>query len=461
MADQPSRGQGLVQPGLPTSLTPSSSRQRVSSNQVSGSAPPSRGTWPDPVLPQSFATFSAPVSPYYNVPNSWSQTQFLASSVSQQDLTQIPSYSSPPTVRPLSTTAAAVLLKPPSIATGYVASQPSAFLLQTSDVHPPLSAPASSTGLSYAYSHHRPPTQNSILPPVPNNSHHTPISSIHPSPLPSPPFPSPQPRIGTPIAPIPIRPVPYNNFDRAPSFHTPIPPAPPYFQIPPRPSPHIRLSPSLASPLSSMRPASISSLFLQNRPMSAPHHLLSPISPVLRQLPHSTPASPVLPTPVLPILNNNASVSTYTKPDFPNLSSIPLLSSANDWSKWHSAVLQVIEATGLYSHIVDILPADVLLDPTAYPSLPPIIDKARYTPEELDAYRSWWAQDDIVSFVLVGKLGPIPSSLIPPKHDAWGNPQRSARDILRILRTKYGVYNAASAALVRESVLSKKVRFFR
>ncbi|KAF5381798.1 hypothetical protein D9615_005519 [Tricholomella constricta] len=112
---------------------------------------------------------------------------------------------------------------------------------------------------------------------------------------------------------------------------------------------------------------------------------------------------------------------------------------------------------GLYSHIIDLLLPDLLLDPTAYPSLPPSIDKARYTPEELDAYRSWWTQDDIVSFVLVGKLRPVPSSLIPPKRDAWGNPQRSARDILRILRTKYGVYDAASAALVRESVLSKKV----
>ncbi|KAF5374000.1 hypothetical protein D9615_009908 [Tricholomella constricta] len=186
--------------------------------------------------------------------------------------------------------------------------------------------------------------------------------------------------------------------------------------------------------------------------MSAPQLLLLPLTPPFRQLPLSLPASPVLQHPPV-----QRTPSNYTKPDFPNLSSIPLLSSANDWGKWHSAVLQVIEATGLFDHIVDILPPDLLLDPTAYPSLPPVIDKARYTPEELDAYQSWWAQDDIVSFVLVSKLGPVPASIIPPKRDAWGNPQRSARDILRILRTKYGVFDAASAALVRESVLLKKV----
>ncbi|KAF5387864.1 hypothetical protein D9615_000299 [Tricholomella constricta] len=196
------------------------------------------------------------------------------------------------------------------------------------------------------------------------------------------------------------------------------------------------------------------------RPASAHVSILSPLSPYIQPplpyLPRSLPASPV-PRIVAPPPAPTRTNSTYTKPDFPNLTSIPFLSSASDWTKWHSAVLQVIEATGLFDHIADVLPPDVLLDPTAYPSLPPVIDRANYTPDELDSYKAWWAQDDIVSFVLLGKLGPIPLSLIPPKRDAWGNPQRTARDILRLLRTKYGVYDAGSAAIVQESILSKKV----
>ncbi|KAF5386021.1 hypothetical protein D9615_002402 [Tricholomella constricta] len=151
------------------------------------------------------------------------------------------------------------------------------------------------------------------------------------------------------------------------------------------------------------------------------------------------------------------STSPVSGTHFPNLSSIPLLSSVNDWSTWHSAALQVIEATGFFDHIVDVFSPDVLLDPTAYPSFPPPINIVQFTQEELEVYKSWWAQDDIVSFVLVGKLGPTLSSLIPSKRDTWGNPRRTARDILRILRTKYGVYDACSAAIVRDSVLSKKV----
>ncbi|KAF5383743.1 hypothetical protein D9615_003757 [Tricholomella constricta] len=201
------------------------------------------------------------------------------------------------------------------------------------------------------------------------------------------------------------------------------------------------------------------------RPFSAQNQRHAHFSP-LPLLPPALPLAPATP-PVpnaspLPPVRNRASTPTrslpsYTKPDFPNLASVPLLSSANDWFKWYTAVLQIIEATGLYDHIVDIPPAGLVVDPTAYPSLPPALDFANYTDEELEDYRTWWTLDDIVSFVLVGKLGPVPASLIPPKRDAWGSPQRSARDVLRILRVKYGVHDAGSAALVRESVLSKKV----
>ncbi|KAF5378189.1 hypothetical protein D9615_007558 [Tricholomella constricta] len=449
MADHPSRPQGLAQQVSTASLGPTPSRPRISSTSTSGSAPPTlHGPWPEPALPQSFAVSSAPVSPYYNLQNSWSQTQFFAPSTSQQDITQIPSYTSPPTLRPLSSSIP--LLKPPSLSNAYsgLAQSSTSRLLPTSGTPLPTSAPASSTGLSYASSHHRPPTRNSM--PLP--------ARTSPVPIPSPPVSIRRsPFLNEPAAPVPLRPIPFNNLTRTftPSIHTPVAPAPPYFQFNPNPAPsHYSPQPSPHTSRFSPR-LSVSSLHLPHRPMSVPTQSLTPISLPLHQFPYSLPASPALnPPAVLPVTR---SLSTYTKPDFPNLSSIPVLSTANDWTKWYSAVMQVIEATGLFAHVVDVLPSNVLLDPTAYPSLPPVIDKANFTPEELDAYRSWWTQDDIVSFVLVGKLGPIPASLIPPKRDAWGNPQRSARDILRILRTKYGVFDAASAALVRDTTLAKKV----
>ncbi|KAF5377192.1 hypothetical protein D9615_006455 [Tricholomella constricta] len=260
------------------------------------------------------------------------------------------------------------------------------------------------------------------------------------------------------------------------SPRTPVNPAPPYFTYPsPHAFPNQNYNPSPVSPLISVSSLPNSPFLLPRslpptpptRPFSAqnqrrthfsplPVPLFSPALPL-------TPATPPVPTvPTHPPTRHHAStpsrtVPFYTKPDFPNLASVPLLSSANDWSKWYAAVLQIIEATGLYDHIVDIPPAGLIVDPTAYPSLPPTLDFSNYTDEELEHYRTWWTLDDIVSFVLVGKLGPTPASLIPPKRDAWGNPQRSARDILRILRVKYGVYDAGSAALVREAVLSRKV----
>ncbi|KAF5370999.1 hypothetical protein D9615_010024 [Tricholomella constricta] len=343
-------------------------------------------------------------------------------------------------------------------------SDPIPFACTTSSPPPP---PASSIGLSYVSSAHLPIVQNHFPTPVRSPSVHTLPPTRH----------SFSPSIShaslhrpvDPVAPVPLRPILFDNINRtvSPSLHSPLAPAPPYFQHQynpvPNPSPQPNRSPAHSG--STFRSLSASSLLLPFRPASAPR--LSPLSPSLRlqQLPRSLPASPTVPplvslAPSPAAIQSTRLVSTYTKPDFPNLSnlsSIPLLTSANDWMKWHSAVLQVIEATGLYDHIIDVLPADFILDPTAYPSLPPQIDRAHYTPEELDLYKAWWTQDDVVSFVLLGKLGPIPLSLIPPKRDAWGNPQRTARDILRLLRTKYGVYDAGSAAVVRESVLAKKV----
>ncbi|KAF5378208.1 hypothetical protein D9615_007539 [Tricholomella constricta] len=443
------QAQGHAQPAQSTSLgSHPSNRRTLSVPNVLPSGP-----WLDPVVPQSFAVTSAPVSPYYNVLNSWSQSHFPS---------QSPSH-------PISVP----LLQPPPTFTGYAGPGlfPSQIPLHTSSnlrLRPP-TAPLSSMGLSYASSNHLPIIQTPAPTPV------APSSTAHGTSLPSHTLTSPfsvehPPRHlspHNPVAPIPLRPIPFVNRVVSPSFHTPLAPAPPYFQHQFNPVPNFPQRIHSASPtlthnslLRSLTP-SASSLHL---PRPASMHRLSPLSPFLHQLPLPAPTPPPLPLdpPALPLAHATLptpfrTISTYTKPDFPNLSSIPLLSSANDWSKWHSAVLQVIEATGLYDHIVDVLPHNVLLDPTAYPSLPPVIDRANYTPEQLEHYKTWWAQDDIVSFVLVGKLGSTPQSLIPPKRDAWGNPQRTARDVLHILRTKYGVYDANSAAIVRESVLSKKV----
>ncbi|KAF5374519.1 hypothetical protein D9615_009037 [Tricholomella constricta] len=466
MSSYPTRGRGSAQQGHPTILGPRSLiPRRVLSNPTRPSTtqrgPPPGATLLDPPLPQSFAVSSAPASPFFatqniplsssqhcNVhpPDSWSQTPFLPPTASQQDLTQVPSYSSPrptfpsPSLVPLPQVMHAPLLPPPP---------------------PP---PASSAGLSYVSSAHLPIVQHPFPTPVRSPSIHSLHSTHH---ILSPPVSHASlHRPIDPVAPVPLRPILFDNINRivSPSHHSSIAPAPPYFQHQFNPVPHFSPQPN-RPPVhsgSSFRSLSASSLHLPFRPASAPR--LSPLSPSLRlqQLPRSLPASPAIPAfaspvPLTAAISPTRSLSTYTKPDFPNLSSIPLLTSANDWTKWHSAVLQVIEATGLYDHIVDVLPAEFILDPTAYPSLPPQIDRAHYTSEELDLYKAWWTQDDVVSFVLLGKLGPIPLSLIPPKRDAWGNPQRTARDILRLLRTKYGVYDAVSAAAVRESVLSKKV----
>ncbi|KAF5383864.1 hypothetical protein D9615_003634 [Tricholomella constricta] len=454
MTDQ---DQGHVQPDHSTSFGSHPPNRRI----VSASSVPriSRGSWPDPALPQSLAVNSTPTSPYF------SQTQFMPQSSSQVNNIHVPPYPSQTPVRSLS--ASVPLLKPPSSFTGYSGLGPPTLHMPNRNPHAiiPSPAPPSSAGLSYVSSIHLPMLQNPVPTPVPVLNSPSVLSL--PSHTHSPPFSIAPPH--SPIAPVPLRAIPFHDLNRimSPSFHTPLAPAPPYFPHQFNPVQHPPASPlnfnrsfshtNNRSRSLSRSPHHPSSPQFPIRPASLPR--LSPISPILHQLPYSPPAAQVVP--ITPLTVPNAlptrPISTYTKPDFPSLSSIPILSSASDWTKWHSAVIQVIEATGLFGHIADVLPTNYVLDPTAYPSLPPVIDRANFTSQELEEYKAWWTQDDIVSFVLVGKLGPTPLSLIPPKRNAWGNPQRTARDILRILRTKYGVFDASSAALVREFVLSKKV----
>ncbi|KAF5383168.1 hypothetical protein D9615_004993 [Tricholomella constricta] len=474
MATSPHSGQDPVQPDNSTVLSPPSSSLHGHSTTGTTIVPFPQGGLS---FHQSFDLPSASVSSRYNVPNSWSQTQFLASSSSHFDMntaqTQMPSLPVPHALSSVSTPTP--YLKPTSFPTGY-------FRPDQSHPFSALSAPASSGGLSYASSTHyplvhHPSTFSAQAAPVPSPS----VPSIHPSLHPtSPPIIMSRPPSHSisPHAPVPLHPIPFDNLNRIISpviRHTPTPepPAPPYFQhnLSPRPL----SARSLPSPvLTFYCPPQPPPFYPPSRPASLPptpaHTPLHPFLHVrqLSSLPNTPPSRPrslhspiVLPPPHLPPVDpppvRQPALSTYSKPDFPSLSSIPLLSSANDWSKWYSSVMQVIEATGLFDHIVDVLPTNYLLDPTAYPSFPPTIDIANYSQADLDRYKTWWAQDDIVSFILVGKLGPIPASLIPSKRDAWGNPQRIARDVLRILRTKYGVYDATSAAAVRDSVLSKKV----
>ncbi|KAG6880145.1 hypothetical protein C0992_005229 [Termitomyces sp. T32_za158] len=138
----------------------------------------------------------------------------------------------------------------------------------------------------------------------------------------------------------------------------------------------------------------------------------------------------------------------------PSLATIPLLHSAMEWVSWELAVTQIITSIGLWRHICRIPNIGDLRNPTSLVALPPHYN-FNSTPEETEAYRIFWQNNDIVEHVLVGKLSQEIQDSPPPKRGGpYDMPICPARELLGFLREHFGIGSASVAEYTKSKVFA-------
>ncbi|KAG6898622.1 hypothetical protein C0993_005629, partial [Termitomyces sp. T159_Od127] len=183
----------------------------------------------------------------------------------------------------------------------------------------------------------------------------------------------------------------------------------------------------------------------QNINIPSPINFIPP-NPIPQHIPIPPPISPPIP------IANPVEIS-ITETKLPSLATVPLLKSSADWVSWESAVTRIVSSIGLRGHICRIpVPGD-LIDPTSRAVLPPPYDFDS-SPEDVEAYRIFWANDEIADHVLVGKLSNEIANSLPPKRGGpYDLPIRTARDTLLFLRKRFSVGSAVSADVTKDKVL--------
>jgi len=163
--------------------------------------------------------------------------------------------------------------------------------------------------------------------------------------------------------------------------------------------------------------------------------------------------APPLPVPPPP---NNTITTSFAKSDLPSLLTIPFLRTSTDWVTWESAATRLIDNVGLRGHICRLPELGALIDPTSPASLPPHYDFDS-SPKDVEAYKLWWHDNDIVTHILVGHLSPEIAISLPPKHGPPYNlPIRTSRDVLEFLTKKFSVGSAGAADLAKENLFCVK-----
>ncbi|KAG6810242.1 hypothetical protein H0H93_015109, partial [Arthromyces matolae] len=184
----------------------------------------------------------------------------------------------------------------------------------------------------------------------------------------------------------------------------------------------------------------------------SPHFPVAPPPPSAPPSIHPVPADPIeLPS---AFANPSEVAVNDLKNTLPSLTIIPTLRSAADWVTWESAVFRVVEALGLQGYICRVPLPGELRDPTSRVVLPPPYDFDS-PPEVVEEYRLFWVHNNIVDHVVIGKLAPEIAGSLPPKRSGPYNlPTRTARDTLEYLRSRFSVGSAASAASLKDGVLT-------
>ncbi|KAG6873025.1 hypothetical protein C0992_009158, partial [Termitomyces sp. T32_za158] len=114
--------------------------------------------------------------------------------------------------------------------------------------------------------------------------------------------------------------------------------------------------------------------------------------------------------------------------------------------------MALIDHLGLNGHICPIPPPGSFDDPTCEVVLAPIVDEHSSQAERV-AYRNFWRNDNICSYVLTGKLSTEIFNSLPPRRGGPHNlPTLTARDILGLLRRRFSIGSAAAAQKLKDSV---------
>ncbi|KAG6867686.1 hypothetical protein C0993_012428 [Termitomyces sp. T159_Od127] len=183
------------------------------------------------------------------------------------------------------------------------------------------------------------------------------------------------------------------------------------------------------------------------------------------QLPHVPLYSPPIAPPFLPqflfqplLFYTPPSSFSYSDPcsDFklPPLGSIPKLTSSADWGNWIGPVLVLIDQMGLNGHICPLLPPGSPFDPTCKvamaPPLPPHCTQA-----ESRAYELFWQYDNIVTYILSGRLSAEIFNSLPPACGGPHNfPIQTARNLMDFLQKRYSIGSVASVQKVKDAVFN-------
>ncbi|KAG6882723.1 hypothetical protein C0993_009422 [Termitomyces sp. T159_Od127] len=150
------------------------------------------------------------------------------------------------------------------------------------------------------------------------------------------------------------------------------------------------------------------------------------------------------PTPI-----HTVEVSTNAK--LPPISTIPHFNSSADWGLWINPMMALIDHLGLYEHICPIPPPS---DPTCKVALPPPYPP-HWTPEEAHAYKNFWKNNNVCSYIISSKLSAeIFNSLPPAQGGPYRFPVQTARHLLEFLQKCYSVGSAASAQKIKDAAFS-------
>ncbi|KAG6886799.1 hypothetical protein C0992_002306, partial [Termitomyces sp. T32_za158] len=179
--------------------------------------------------------------------------------------------------------------------------------------------------------------------------------------------------------------------------------------------------------------------FSSHRPLTQPHISSS------ASIPHSNPH---------PRSHASPPVEPSTESKLPPLSTIPRFGSSADWGSWFNAVTALVDHLGLNGHICVLPPPGMPFDPTCEVVVPPP-SPPHDNRDDMLAYKNFWRNDNICTYILTGKLSSeIFNSLPPARGGPYNFPVRTARDVLAFLRRRYSVGSAASAQQVKDSVIN-------
>ncbi|KAK7051171.1 hypothetical protein VNI00_004671 [Paramarasmius palmivorus] len=143
-------------------------------------------------------------------------------------------------------------------------------------------------------------------------------------------------------------------------------------------------------------------------------------------------------------------------PSLPSTTSIPLLQGRLNFAQWQEAAVGMVQNLGLNSWICGPSPPNLTtFNPDVIPVYPPLLST---TPSVSDCqlWHVFWTRDGIAAQILMSRLSQSVAAMLPPSTDPVTYQRRTARDVLNVLRARYGVGDFARAALLKDKLWQKQ-----